>query len=79
MNNEERKQWASKHNSNALKNAADDEPVFVLRGKDFSAPGTIVNWIGANILTAPEDKLRDALECALAMRSYPNALKKQAD
>ena len=48
-----------------------DEPLFVLRARDRSAPGVVVDWIRANIETAPESKLREALDQALRMRRYP--------
>jgi hypothetical protein len=43
---------------------------FTLVAQDRSAPATIAFWIQQNIETAPEDKLRTALEDALAMRKY---------
>jgi hypothetical protein len=55
----------------------DDEPVFVLRGQDISAPSVVLEWITRNFDTCPEHKLREAFEQALLMRGYP--LKKTAD
>jgi len=52
-----------------LNKAADHEMLFILRGKDFTAPKTIILWIAENIDTAPPDKLREALECAIDMRT----------
>ncbi len=43
---------------------------FTLVEQDRTAPATIVDWIGRNIETAPEDKLRDALERALTFRRF---------
>ncbi len=50
---------------------------FTLVEQDATAVTTIAFWIGQNILTAPPDKLRDALEDAIAMRNFPN--RKMAD
>ena len=43
---------------------------FTLHAKDRTAPSTICDWIVRNIETAPEEKLREALECAIEMRNY---------
>lgn len=64
------------HNA-CLRNAKAMEPLFVLRAQDRTAPYVVAEWITANIMTAPEDKLRDALETALLMRNYK--FKKTAD
>jgi hypothetical protein len=50
--------------------AGEDEPLFVLRAQDLSSPGVVLEWIKANIETAPHAKLRDALETALAMTAF---------
>lgn len=42
---------------------------FTLVGQDLTSPATICHWIELNIETAPEAKLRNALERALAMRA----------
>lgn len=60
-----------------MSRAKPDEPVFVLRAQDESAPAVVAAWICYNINTAPAGKLREALECAIAMRQYPN--RKQSD
>jgi hypothetical protein len=48
------------------------EPTFTLRAQDRSAPENVCKWITANIETASEKKLRDALEIALRMRVHPH-------
>jgi hypothetical protein len=53
------------------------EQTFVLVGHDRTAAATVAFWIYLNIETAPDDKLRDALEHALDMRKTPN--RKAAD
>lgn len=50
---------------------------FTVVEQDISAPETICYWIGRNILTAPPEKLRLALDRAIAMRDYPG--RKHAD
>ena len=49
----------------------DDEPVFVLRGQDATAPATVLTWIRMNLETAPEEKLREAFDCCLDMLEWP--------
>lgn len=53
------------------------EQRFTLRAKDETAPECIAYWILKNIETAPEDKLRHALEDALRARKWPT--RKRAD
>lgn len=43
---------------------------FTLIEQDYSAPETICEWIKLNINAAPAEKLREALDIALGMRSY---------
>ena len=51
-----------------LAKADDDEMLFILRAQDKTAPKAILNWIANNIDTLPEDKAREAFECAMKMR-----------
>lgn len=60
-----------------LAKAADDEPIFVLRGKDVSSPKVVLHWIAKNFDTCPDEKLREAFEHALVMKNYPG--RKTAD
>ena len=53
-----------------LKKIADDEEMFVLRAQDSSAPHAVTMWIADNIYSAPPEKLREALDCALRMRVF---------
>lgn len=64
-----RNEWASKHNSGCLQRAADDEPIFVLKSTDESAPKLVMLWISENMHRS-DDQLRDAFECALAMKAW---------
>jgi hypothetical protein len=52
-----------------LNKVKNDEEIFVLRAQDASSAKLVVLWIAEN-LQAPDDKLREAFECALRMRSY---------
>jgi hypothetical protein len=47
------------------------QQTFTLVAQDPTAPAVIAEWIKHNIETAPEEKLRDALEEALIMRKHP--------
>lgn len=66
-----------KKTDSCLQKAADDEPIFVLRGKDASSPKVVLHWIAENLDTCPEEKLREAFEHLLVMRKYPG--RKDAD
>lgn len=61
----------------SLNKAKDDEMLFVLRAQDKSAPQVVLHWIAKNFDTCPDDKLREALECALEMKKFHT--KKNAD
>lgn len=54
-----------------------NEMLFILRAQDITSPKTIVAWIAENIDTAPDEKLIEALECALEMRRHND--RKSAD
>jgi hypothetical protein len=47
------------------------EQTFTLRAQDRSSARTVAFWILENIETAPEEKLRHALEDAFRMRRWP--------
>ena len=51
-----------------LEKAFEDERLFVLMTRDITAPLTILEWIKMNIQLQPEDKLREAFECAMQMK-----------
>jgi len=53
------------------------EQTFTLRAQDRSGAKTVAFWIMENIETAPEEKLRHALDDALRMRKWPT--RKTAD
>lgn len=66
-----------KDTDTCLKKAAPDEPLFVLRAQDASAPYIVMEWIKDNFENVPEEKLREAFELALKMKKWPN--RKSAD
>ncbi len=53
-----------------LAKADPEEMLFVLRAQDKTAPHTVLEWIKMNFLTCPDDKLREAFECALKMKQW---------
>lgn len=55
-----------------LAKAADDERLFILRAQDISSPLVVLEWIKYNFTTCPENKLREAFECALQMKKFPS-------
>ncbi len=62
---------AYKHNDTCLQKAADDEPIFVLRAQDLSAPDVVDYWIARNPQISPE-KRNEAVALACAMREWKN-------
>lgn len=52
-----------------LQKAFDDERLFVLMTRDVSAPSTVLEWIKLSIWSQPDEKLREAFECALEMKN----------
>ena len=50
-----------------LEKAFDDERLFVLMTRDAQAPQAVLEWIKLSLYSQPEEKLREAFECALEM------------
>ena len=49
----------------------DDEPVFILRGRDRAAPGTIRAWAErAKRMGCPTAKWQEAMDCAMAFEEW---------
>lgn len=48
------------------------QKTWTLVEQDATAVDTIVFWISRNILTAPPEKLREALEDCIKWRDFPN-------
>ena len=61
---------SNKNNSSCLQKALDDEPIFVLRAKDPTAPEIIVTWCAKNLNAQPPKKIEEALKVAQEMRQY---------
>jgi len=66
-----------KSTDTSIQKATENEMLFVLRAQDVSSPKLVLEWIKINFETVPEDKLREAFECALEMKKWPT--RKQAD
>jgi len=50
---------------------AEDEPVFVLCGRDRAAPGAIRQWAErAKKMGCPTEKWQEAMDCALAFEEW---------
>jgi hypothetical protein len=58
-----------KNTDTCLQKAFDDEKLFVLMTRDMTSPAVVLEWIKLNINTQPDDKLREAFECALEMKN----------
>ena len=53
-----------------IEKAAENEMLFVLRAQDMTSPLIVLEWMKENFLSLPEDKLREAFECAIEMRKW---------
>lgn len=52
-------------------NAEPDEPMFILLGRDPQAPDLVERWaIKREMMGERTDKVREALDCAKAMREF---------
>lgn len=62
---------STKLNSDCLHNAADDEPIFVFRAQDKTAPGFIRAWAAQNhALGMSQSKVGKALQVADEMEAW---------
>ena len=55
-----------------LGKADDNEMLFILRAQDVTSPMVVLEWLKINFLNLPEEKAREAFECALEMRKHKN-------
>ena len=68
--------WHTKHTCPTLAKCGDDEPIFVIRAQDESAPAMIQGWLAMNPGISPE-KRQNAIITMEAMRRWPK--RKKAD
>ncbi len=61
---------AFKNSCPTLAKVADNEPIFVLRAQDRSAPLAILYWMHLNP-DLPQEKRREAFQCAEQMFNWP--------
>lgn len=59
-----------KNSDRCLAKVDDDEPIFVLRAQDESAPERILDWIGINRRSLTEEHLREAFQCVDQFREW---------
>jgi hypothetical protein len=57
-----------KKDDRCLEKAYNDEKLFVLMARDYTAPLVIMEWIKNNLENQPREKLIEALDCAIEMR-----------
>lgn len=63
---------ATKHNSDCLRKADDNEPIFVLRAQDRVAPAAIRYWASLALQSGlPAEKYHEALAAAEEMEKWP--------
>lgn len=71
-----------KNPNSCLNRAADDEPLFVLRGKDVAAPAAIAEWIKSRISMGKNEfgdsQITEAVELAEKMEQYQAKLAEAA-
>lgn len=64
--------------NSCLNRAHDDEPVFVLMGRDIASPGTILKWISERIQYGKncfgDKQTEDARDVRFAMQQYQKEL-----
>lgn len=60
---------AYKNTCKTLAKVADNEPIFVLRAQDVTAPEVILEWLKLNPHISDE-KHREAYNCAMEMRNW---------
>lgn len=67
-----RKQDEIENPNSTLNKAADDEPLFVLRANDLTAPDLVERWaaLAAASGQCPLEKIQGALAAAKAMREW---------
>lgn len=58
-----------KNTDPCIKNAFDDEKLFVLMTRDSTSPQVICEWIKLNLGNQPREKLIEALDCAIEMEN----------
>jgi hypothetical protein len=58
---------STKSNDRCLAKVDDDEPIFVLRAQDATAPSRVLDWINGARSTLSEDHLQEALGAVVAM------------
>jgi len=47
-----------------------DEPIFVLRAQDISAPEIVEYWLTLNVGTLAVEKRLETIDCVTAMRNW---------
>lgn len=66
-----RKKEAIRDPGSCLNKAADDEPIFVLRGQDVTAPPFVRAWAEvARANGVSDEKVQEAIDCAQAMEMW---------
>jgi hypothetical protein len=61
----------TKHNNRTLRNAADDEPIFVLRAADNHAIDTVLHWLErADEAGLSDEKYKAAKAAVTAMEDW---------
>ncbi len=65
-----KKDELAKDSKGCFAKAGNNEMLFVLRAQDKTAPKVILHWIAKNFEDTPDEKLREAFECALEMKKH---------
>lgn len=68
-----------KKDDECIKKAYDDERIFVLMARDPAAPTTIMQWISRSLGSQPPEKLHEALDCAIEMKTRGSEFRDRRD
>lgn len=66
-----------KNDDTCILKAYEDERLFVLMARDPQAPEVIIKWIAHSLGNQPDDKIREALECAIEMQNKGDEFRKR--
>ena len=63
---------ANKLTDQCIQKAEDDEPLFVLRAQDYTAPNFVRKWAQFNRGSIGDEKYNEAMACADDMEKWSN-------
>lgn len=70
---------ATKSEDRHIQKALQNENLFPLMARDVASPRVVIEWIKESIFTQPADKLHEALDCAIAMATEQEEIRKAVE